>query len=226
MEFPWEEILFLTNGKDVNGFPLSAGTIGIDRIRGEQADSLVSVPLAGATFMVHMSGGSAVVTADFPQTGLRDYQSARMACERWMEDLANEKKDDQALTLTITPLFLEGAFYLVFQYLMYVDGYTRQDKTYRLILGFDNNGTMPFASEGVDVARMILEADKELQEEINNLQTSILMAEEEEQKAKEQNPYEESVKEQIKDSMRSGNTSEGPELPAGFRISEKEDDTK
>lgn len=219
-QLPWDELLFLTNGTDANGYPLSSGTLAIDLIKKGETKVLKNILLNGAVFQVHMSGGCTVITMDFPAINQREYKVARTMCEEWLSSLDNPELDDQMLTLTLVPIFLEGAFYLVFNYLVFADGY-RKEKGFRLILGFDNNATMPVIAEGEDVVQMIHDADADLEREIKELKESIAMAEEE--KTLEDNPYAESVKNTYSNFNNNPDQKDDANLHPGYRISQEDD---
>lgn len=62
----WNKILFLTNGTDVNGVPLSSGMLAIDRIVSEdKTETVKNIPLIDGVITIHSSGGCAVITVDF-----------------------------------------------------------------------------------------------------------------------------------------------------------------
>ncbi|MCC2254569.1 hypothetical protein LKD70_09090 [Ruminococcus sp. CLA-AA-H200] len=224
-QITWEKILYLSNGKDANGLPLSAATLAIDELKSEQeVISLKNIVLSNAAIQVSMSGGCAVVTADFPKGNRTEFFAAKTVMDEWMSGLMDSEKDNQMLTLTIVPLLLDGAFYFIMHYLVFTDSYEAEDKL-RLIMGWDNNATIPVIDEAADINSMIREADEELNRQINELKESIALAEEEKKK-NQYNPYEESVKKRLANPDYSKNKQELEDemLKSGFRVSKEDDD--
>lgn len=194
---PWDEILHLTNGLDINGFPLSAGGLTIDRVTKEKKMEEVSnVLFENAVIGVEMSGGCVTVTADFQKGEERSFLMTDKLARNWMQNLANPEYDDQILSVTIAPILLEGTFFFVMTNLVFYDSY-RTENGSRVIFAFDNNETIPVITDEIDIQQMILNAERELNKELNELRAEVAEIEAEERAIRESNIYEQQLLERM-----------------------------
>ncbi len=194
---PWDEILKLTNGVDINGFPLSAGALSLSEVSdAKQIKELSEIIFKEAVIQIHMSGGCVVVTVNFPKTARKEYRQSKSLLENWMKNLENDSHDKEILSVTVTPLLLNGTFFLIMTNLVFFDSYDT-NSAYRLIMAFDNNETIPVITDEINISQIIIEAEQQYERELNEIRMSIQEAEEEEAKANNTNPYEKSLMNQI-----------------------------
>lgn len=191
----WNKVLYLTNGTDVNGVPLSSGMLAIDRIISkDRTETVKNIPLIDGVIVIHSSGGCAVITIDFPASAKGSAKLAMMTAEEWLKDLNKPSEDDCILTLTITPLLLGGGLYLIYNQLVFADLYDTESGS-RLTLAFDNTETITIEDEETNFYQIIQQEEEELRRQEDEIQASIQEAEEIQKKRN--NPYEQYVKENI-----------------------------
>lgn len=191
----WNKILFLTNGTDVNGVPLSSGMLAIDRIVSEdKTETVKNIPLIDGVITIHSSGGCAVITVDFPVSAKGSAVLAIQLAEEWLRNLEQPDEDDCILTLTITPLLLGGGLYLIYNELVFADRYDTE-KGCRLILAFDNTETVVMEDEDTNFYQIIQQEEEELKRQEDEIQASIQEAEE--LQKRKNNPYEQYIKANI-----------------------------
>lgn len=192
-ELPWEQLLHLINGRDVNGFPLSASAVSIDEVM-EKENKAITVNNAimdqGAVTL-SMSGGCIVADISFGKESKPQYESARLLTERWIQEIGSREKDNQILSMTVTPLLMQGSFFLVLTDLAYASGF-ETGEGFRLILAFDNDRTIPVVSDEIDIDAMIREIDSEMTRQIEEMRRIV-----EESEPEDDNPYEEKLKKQM-----------------------------
>lgn len=194
-ELPWDQLLRLINGKDVNGFPLSASTLSIDEVlKGENKTiTLKNTVMDEGAVTLYMSGGCIVAEISFNKGSRAQYEAARILSEGWMKDIESLDRDEQLLTMTITPVLMQGTFFLVLTDLTYACGFETADG-YCLVLGFDNERTIPVISDEIDVEALIHEVDIEITKQMEEMRREIANAKSEEEKM---NPYEDALREQM-----------------------------
>lgn len=191
----WNKILFLTNGTDVNGVPLSSGMLAIDRIVSEEkTETVKNIPLIDGVIRIHSSGGCAVITVDFPASAKGSSMLALQTAEEWLKSLDQPATDDCILTLTITPILLGGGLYLIYNKLVFADCYDTE-KGSRLILGFDNTETVTLEDEDTNFYQIVQQEEEELRRQEDEIQASIQEAEEIQKR--KNNPYEQYIKANI-----------------------------
>ena len=191
MELKWTEISKAINGTDVNGFPLAAGTLAVDEITEGRAITLRNVTLTNAIFHIYASGGCAVITAIMPES--HEVKALEKICCEWLKNLDNPVNDNQYLTMTIIPILFAGKLSLLYNQLLYFDTYQTADGV-KIVLAFDNTNTALFIDENMDMQSVELEVIAALEKEEQELVESIHEAENEMQKIKGENPYEQAVK--------------------------------
>ena len=187
-EFPWDELLHLVNGKDVNGLPLAASALSVDEVNEAKSGNVTlqnEVMAAGAVGLI-LSGGLAVAGFRFRWKDKMEYETARILAEGWLSGLDKPDYDRQMLTMTVSPLLMEGKLFLVLNDLTYAAGF-EVPGGYALILGFDNHRTVPVVSDEIDIKAMIKEVDAEFTWQAKELDKDVIVVEEEE------NPYEKSL---------------------------------
>ena len=66
-ELPWDQLLHLINGKDVNGFPLSASAVSIDEVieKENKAITVNNAIMDQGAVTLSMSGGCIVADISF-----------------------------------------------------------------------------------------------------------------------------------------------------------------
>lgn len=190
----WKKILHLTNGTDVNGVPLASGIIAIDKFIGDigekEMQTIKNIPLMDGIFQIHSSGGCAVITIEVPSKSRGNALQAQKMCEKWLEELENPEYDDQILTLTITPILLQGYLFLVYNQLVYAELF-ELDYGVKLVLGFDNLQTVPVQNESENFYDIVMAEEQELRNQEEEIRRSIIEAE---NIVKEKNnPYKEFV---------------------------------
>lgn len=221
---PWEQILYLMNGTDVNGYPLSATAITLHEvIDANNIRVLKEYYLSETPVSVSMSGGCAVAAFNFPQNEKANYDRVFDLCNNWLKQIEDTEDDNKLLSAIITPVLMEGTFSLLLNNLVFVEGYFN-GKEYRLILCFDNDKTQPYILDGVDISKMICEADAEVTRELNQLRQSIEEAEEIERSAKQNNPYEKAILDKITHVNFKDSEEEDMEVNSGIRIVKDEED--
>ena len=189
----WKKIMYLSNGTDTNGVALSSGFIAIDQIISKsELRTLKNLPIMDGIFQIHSSGGCAVITIDIPGKSKGIALQIKKMCDEWIESLDNPEFDDRILTLTITPVLLQGYLYLVYNQLVYAE-IMDIDTGVKLILGFDNTQTIPVQNEESNFYDIVMEEEQELRNQEEEIRRSILEAEAIVEKNK--NPYEKFVEE-------------------------------
>lgn len=115
-EFPWQDVLELTNGRDAVGNPFASAVISVDQIlEDDQLKTLQNVYFNDAEFQIRMSGGCVAMYVDMPKKSKSEFLSIRKLCNEWFEKLSDPSFENEILTMTITPLLLEGNLYIVLQ---------------------------------------------------------------------------------------------------------------
>ena len=223
-ELPWDQLLRLINGKDINGFPLSASTLSIDEVLKEENKTVTvkNTVMDEGAVTIYMSGGCIVAEISFDKGARAQYEAARILSEGWMKEIESPDCDEQLFSMTITPVLMQGTFFLVLTDLTYASGFEVKDG-YRLVLAFDNERTIPVISDEIDIDAMIREIDIEMTRQMEEMRRTIAAAQPEEEDA---NPYEEALREQMSTVTfdHSSDTEEQQER-RGMRIAkEKEDD--
>lgn len=223
---PWEQILYLMNGTDVNGYPLSASLFTLHEVTEEhtiktrQEFEMVETPVT-----VSMSGGCAVAAFNFPKKEKENFERVYTLCRNWLKNIEDPADDDKLLSLIITPLLMEGTFSLLLTNLVFAEGYdTGED--FRLILCFDNEQTQPYILEGADITKMVYEIDLQLNREIDEIRRSIDEAEELEKQYKNDNLYEKNLMEKMSTITphRENETEDSGYYTSGIRATDEEDE--
>ena len=71
---PWEQILYLMNGTDVNGFPLSASLLTLHEVTADHTvKTIQEYEMIDTPVTVSMSGGCAVAAFNFPKKEKANY---------------------------------------------------------------------------------------------------------------------------------------------------------
>ena len=218
-EFPWQDVLELTNGRDAVGNPFASAVISVDQIlEDDQLKTLQNVYFNDAEFQIRMSGGCVAMYVDMPKKSKSEFLSIRKLCNEWFEKLSDPSFENEILTITITPLLLEGNLYIVLNHLILADGY-ETEKGYRLLFAFDNLQTTPVANAEIDYATIVSEIDDELQRKEAELLNSIEEAERIIAES-ETNPFDNIMKERLNDPLNTFKLNDNPEnINSGIRVS-------
>ena len=217
--FPWQDVLELTNGRDAVGNPFASAVISVDQIlEDDQLKTLQNVYFNDAEFQIRMSGGCVAMYVDMPKKSKSEFLSIRKLCNEWFEKLSDPSFENEILTMTITPLLLEGNLYIVLNHLILADGY-ETEKGYRLLFAFDNLQTTPVANAEIDYATIVSEIDDELQRKEAELLNSIEEAERIIAES-ETNPFDDIMKERLNDPLNTFKFNDNPEnINSGIRVS-------
>lgn len=217
--FPWQDVLELTNGRDAVGNPFASAVISVDQIlEDDQLKTLQNVYFNDAEFQIRMSGGCVAMYVDMPKKSKSEFLSIRKLCNEWFEKLSDPSFENEILTMTITPLLLEGNLYIVLNHLILADGY-ETEKGYRLLFAFDNLQTTPVANAEIDYATIVSEIDDELQRKEAELLNSIEEAERIIAES-EANPFDDIMKERLNDPLNTFKLNDNPEnINSGIRVS-------
>lgn len=217
--FPWQDVLELTNGRDAVGNPFASAVISVDQIlEDDQLKTLQNVYFNDAEFQIRMSGGCVAMYVDMPKKSKSEFLSIRKLCNEWFEKLSDPSFENEILTMTITPLLLEGNLYIVLNHLILADGY-ETEKGYRLLFAFDNLQTTPVANAEIDYATIVSEIDDELQRKEAELLNSIKEAERIIAES-ETNPFDDIMKERLNDPLNTFKLNDNPEnINSGIRVS-------
>ena len=165
-----------------------------------------------------MSGGCVAMYVDMPKKSKSEFLSIRKLCNEWFEKLSDPSFENEILTMTITPLLLEGNLYIVLNHLILADGY-ETEKGYRLLFAFDNLQTTPVANAEIDYATIVSEIDDELQRKEAELLNSIEEAERIIAES-ETNPFDDIMKERLNDPLNTFKLNDNPEnINSGIRVS-------
>ena len=216
--FPWQDVLELTNGRDAVGNPFASAVISVDQIlEDDQLKTLQNVYFNDAEFQIRMSGGCVAMYVDMPKKSKSEFLSIRKLCNEWFEKLSDPSFENEILTMTITPLLLEGNLYIVLNHLILADGY-ETEKGYRLLFAFDNLQTTPVANAEIDYATIVSEIDDELQRKEAELLNSIEEAERIIAES-ETNPFDDIMKERLNDPLNTFKLNDNPEnINSGIRV--------
>lgn len=217
--FPWQDVLELTNGRDAVGNSFASAVISVDQIlEDDQLKTLQNVYFNDAEFQIRMSGGCVAMYVDMPKKSKSEFLSIRKLCNEWFEKLSDPSFENEILTMTITPLLLEGNLYIVLNHLILADGY-ETEKGYRLLFAFDNLQTTPVANAEIDYATIVSEIDDELQRKEAELLNSIEEAERIIAES-ETNPFDDIMKERLNDPLNTFKLNDNPEnINSGIRVS-------
>lgn len=223
---PWEQILYLMNGTDVNGFPLSASLLTMHEVTGKQQLKISKeFEMVETPVTVSMSGGCAVAAFNFPKKEKANFENVLHLCQDWLEHIDDPADDNKLLSLIITPVLMEGTFSLLLTNLVFAEGYPIGEE-FRLILCFDNEQTQPYVLEGADVTKMIYEIDSHLNRELNEIRKSIEEAEEITRQKKEDNPYEKNIMDKLSNiTFQNEEDVDSQYFNSGIRVAEEEDQT-
>lgn len=183
---PLELILKIASGRDSDGIPRSASAMAVERIISEkETENIAELFLEDAVVHIHQSSGASVLTFDFKYNALGLYRKCKAMCDQWMV----EKSTDKQFSVTIAPFVLTGQIILIYTHLMFVDGYSyknvQNQNVYRLILGFDNDGSYTLETREIDYARIQSEITDELKHYEDDIDEQIERIKEEEQKLKD-----------------------------------------
>ena len=224
MEFPWQDVLELTNGRDAVGDPFASAVISVDQIlEDDQLKTLQNIYFNDAEFQIRMSGGCIAMYADMPKKSRSEFLSIKKLCNEWFEKLNEPSFENEILTMTIVPLLLEGNLYIVLNHLILADGYETEDG-YRLLFAFDNMQTTPVVNAEIDFATIVTEIDAELQRKETELLNSIEEAERIIAES-EVNPFDVIMKERLNNPLntyRPDNNSET--VNSGIRVTREDQD--
>ena len=193
--------------------------ISVDQIlEDDQLKTLQNVYFNDAEFQIRMSGGCVAMYVDMPKKSKSEFLSIRKLCNEWFEKLSDPSFENEILTMTITPLLLEGNLYIVLNHLILADGY-ETEKGYRLLFAFDNLQTTPVANAEIDYATIVSEIDDELQRKEAELLNSIEEAERIIAES-ETNPFDDIMKERLNDPLNTFKLNDNPEnINSGIRVS-------
>lgn len=224
MEFPWQDVLELTNGRDAVGNSFASATISVDQIlEDDQLKTLQNIYFNDAEFQIRMSGGCIAMYVDMPKKSRSEFLSIRKLCNEWFEKLNEPSFENEVLTMTIVPLLLEGNLYIVLNHLILADGY-ETEKGYRLLFAFDNLQTTPVVNADIDFAAIVTEIDAELQRKETELLNSIEEAERIIAES-EVNPFDDIMKDRLNNPLntyRPDNISET--VNSGIRVTGEDQD--
>lgn len=220
---PWADILRLARGVDMYGNPMTEGTLAVDDLTNkERPISIRNVHLRNAVYDFHVSGGCGVIVAEFLKTDKSAYDVAKTVCDQWLSHLDNPAYDQHWLTLTLAPMALRGNLFIVFNQLVYADGYVTDDY-YRLILCFDQSATVPVVNGDMDYNKLWLQVESELQLQEEEMQEEV-DAYEEMRRENAKNPYEVQIQEQILNTEYTYEVSEAVKDNPGMRIVKEDGD--
>ena len=196
IKLPWNEIYAAIRGIDRVGNPMSTSALCIDDMKDPERPVTVSNQvISNGIYDIRVSGGCAVIIIDFLKENRNDYIIIKKTVDSWIENLDNPKYDTYVLTLTLIPLAFQGMLFLVYNNLVFTDGY-ETDTYCRLMLCFDNTMTVPVISDEIDYKQIFYEIETELQQSEDKIQQDIDMYEEQ-KKSYEYNPIDEQIKEQF-----------------------------
>lgn len=192
------DILETAKGTDPDGSPRSAASLSIDLVDGSHADCLREEVLEQAVFGLAISGGAAVVTADFPAISRGAYTRCLELSRDYLGHLKDPAHDREVLSLILVPFLLEGQVILHFTQLVFCDGYEKEG-TLRLILAFDNQACGLLETDQIDYETIHREIDLELKRYEEDIDADIEEALEEEKEAKRQeNQIDREMKERLR----------------------------
>lgn len=193
-----EDILETAKGTDPDGSPRSAASLSVDLVDGSHADCLREEVLEQAVFGLSISGGAAVITADFPALSRGAYTRCLELCRDYLGQLKDPAHDREVLSLILVPFLLEGQVVLHFTQLVFCDGYEKEGAL-RLILAFDNQACGILETDQIDYEAIHREIDLELRRYEEEIDADIEQALEEEKEAKRQeNQIDRDMKERLR----------------------------
>lgn len=224
LELPWQNILELTNGRDAVGNPFASAVLSEDSILEDgQLLTVQNIYLDDAEFQIRMSGGCIAMHVDLPKKNKQQYTSIRKMCKEWFEKLMDPNFANEILTMTITPLLLEGKLYMVLDHLILADGY-ETEHGYRLIFAFDNLQTTPVMDADIDFAAILTDIDAELARKEEELLEGIAEAERITAEA-EYNPFDDIIKDRMNNPLKSlGEKADEEVVNSGIRVSREEEE--
>lgn len=183
----WLDLLTVSSGVDADGLPRSAGTLAIDRVTSKkEAVTEEELFLEMGSISIYSSGGAAVITVDFPSDKTFVYRKGKRMCENWLKYMNDEKSKNKQFSLCIVPYVLEGQILIIYNQLMFVDGYELENNLHRLILVFDNGSTMALEAEGIDYNAIQMQITEELRAYEQQVDEEIAQLTEEENRIREE----------------------------------------
>lgn len=178
-----EDIIKITNGCDEVGQPNAAASLSIDRFFSDNVKNVQSQVLDQAVINLYISGGAAVVKADFGYLSRPSYKNCRKICNDWLEMI--NQRGNERLSLVIVPYKLGGQIVLYFDQLVYCDGYDDDNQSH-LILVFDNESSFIMETDSIDYEKIKNEIEIELRRYEEDIDAEIEEAINEEKEAKQQ----------------------------------------
>ena len=134
---------------------------------------------------IKSSVGCVVVAMELGVNEFANIEGFLSMYKRWIQE---DCKD--SLTMMVHPLSLEGKLFVLYQNLLYVDGYNLPDSRRKMVLVFDNTHTGLFLTSEVDIKTIELEIDRELDAYERSIDEDIAEAERKRAEAEaEMNPY-------------------------------------
>lgn len=190
IELNWDDVFKISSGKDVDGNTRSAAGIYLDKIlNSTELENIKEVFLRDAIINIHVDGAVAIVTADFPPISHVAFTESQKAIAQYFQTLNEIEDFNQQLTMTVTPYALEGQIIIIFNHLIFSDGYERKEKhgkIYRLLLIFQNEATEGIVTDKINYNQISQQINTELERYEAQVDAELQEAIEEEKKAKQE----------------------------------------
>lgn len=191
-----DQIMQMCSGTDKEGFPNSFGVLSIDTITEDMGTvTYASVALGSPVINLYGAGGCVVVTADFQSANMFEFRRARDILTEWIERKNEPDFLNRILSLTISPVLLEGRLMTIYHDIVYAQGVPVDERTHRLIMAFDNTQTQEVIDSDINLHELKTAVESEIARQEAEARAALIEAEKEvaEEEASEYNPYEEAV---------------------------------
>lgn len=219
------DLIRICSGRDEDQIPRSIGVFAIDSIEDDSGmiKRLKKYELPNASYSIFASGGCVVVEAEVPV----DHQELAEEMVRDTKILINKdqfRAASEILSLSLMPVSLSGSFVLLFYGMAYIEGYSNNFETYKIIMAFDNTLSCPVYDEDVSPTEIIADIDAEIEAMNQEEEEKIAALEDEAKKLEEEYMYQVMVQEMI---MGNNSTNKGErEEPAESGVRVAKDDEK
>lgn len=188
----YRDIIRIASGLDADGYPNASAVLAIDSIEeADQISQVASIAFGKAVIDIFANGGCAVVQADFGKDDKFAYSRAVAIAGQWMENMHQPDYENKLLSLVVVPMPIGGLIYIVYRGLVYFTSVDIDQQTNRLIMCFDNACTQILEDEELDINEVSNIVQAELSRQEKEAEMEYLTAQEEYEKAKQENEYRE-----------------------------------
>lgn len=183
-----EDFLILSNGTDMEGDPLSAGSIHIWQQSCDQNEVIRNYELPGAAFEILIRDRFLQVNMDFQRESRRGLALAKIAMKKY-DKLTNTQEDfDKAVytfSMILFPMELYGSLSLVLlDPVLWIVGENPDDKAVqRLVLLFEKENCQFITNENIDIGNIRAGIEREIKQQYDQEQEAVWQQQEQQKAA-------------------------------------------